>query len=178
MGYQEIDLETWPRKEHYLHFTQQAKCFVSITKDVDVTQLRAAAKTCSRSFYIAFLYVICKVINRHGEFKLAYLPEEEKLAQWERSSPPIWFSTKRTRPLPASGPDGSRTLKRSTAGARKISRRARSTEANGIMHGEPVPDEFRPLMTGQAARAAIATADAATRSLREDRKVKISEITV
>ena len=48
---------------------------------------------------------------------------------------------------------------------------------NGIMHGEPVPDEFRPLMTGQAARAAIATADAATRSLREDRKVKIAEST-
>lgn len=83
MGYQEIDLETWPRKEHYLHFTQQAKCFVSITKDVDVTQLRAAAKTCGRSFYIAFLYVICKVINRHGEFKLAYLPQEEKLVQWD-----------------------------------------------------------------------------------------------
>lgn len=48
---------------------------------------------------------------------------------------------------------------------------------SGIMHGEPVPDEFRPLMTGQAAGPPIATADAATRSLREDRKVKISEIT-
>ena len=48
---------------------------------------------------------------------------------------------------------------------------------NGIMHGEAIPDEFRPLMTGQAARAAIATADAATLSLKEDRKVKVSEIT-
>lgn len=47
---------------------------------------------------------------------------------------------------------------------------------NGIMHGEPVPDEFRPLMTGEAARAAIATADAATLSLRENRKVFISEV--
>lgn len=47
---------------------------------------------------------------------------------------------------------------------------------NGIMHGDPVTDEFRPLLTGEAARAAIATADAATRSLREDRKVKVSEI--
>ena len=37
---------------------------------------------------------------------------------------------------------------------------------NGILHGEPIPEEFKPLMTGQAARAAIATADAATRSLR------------
>lgn len=47
---------------------------------------------------------------------------------------------------------------------------------NGIMHGEPVPDEFRSLMTGEAARAAIATADAATLSLRENRKVRISEV--
>ena len=48
---------------------------------------------------------------------------------------------------------------------------------NGIMHGDPVTDEFRPLLIGEAARAAIAAADAATRSLREDRKVKVSEIT-
>ena len=48
---------------------------------------------------------------------------------------------------------------------------------NGIMHGDPIPEEFKPLMTGEAARAAIATADAATRSRMEDRKVKISEIT-
>ena len=48
---------------------------------------------------------------------------------------------------------------------------------NGVMHGEPIPDEFKPLMTGEAARAAIATADAATLSLREDRKVSVSEVT-
>ncbi len=34
----------------------------------------------------------------------------------------------------------------------------------------------RPLLTGEAARAAIATADACTRSRFEDRKVKLSEI--
>lgn len=47
---------------------------------------------------------------------------------------------------------------------------------NGIMHGEPVTDEFKNLLNGKAARDAIATADAATLSLKEDRKVKISEI--
>lgn len=47
---------------------------------------------------------------------------------------------------------------------------------NGIMHGEEIPDEFRPLMTGEAARASIATADAATLSLRENRKVHVSEV--
>lgn len=45
------------------------------------------------------------------------------------------------------------------------------------MHGAPIPEEFRPLLTGEAARAVIATADAATLSLREDRKVDVSEIT-
>ena len=47
---------------------------------------------------------------------------------------------------------------------------------NGVLHGEPVTDEFRPLMTGKAARDAIATADAATLSLKENRKVDISEV--
>lgn len=47
---------------------------------------------------------------------------------------------------------------------------------NGIMHGEEITDEFRPLMTGEAARASIATADAATLSMRENRKVAIAEV--
>lgn len=47
---------------------------------------------------------------------------------------------------------------------------------NGIMHGEEISDEFRPLMTGEAARSAIATADAATLSLRENRKVAVAEV--
>lgn len=47
---------------------------------------------------------------------------------------------------------------------------------NSVMHGEPISDEFKPLLNGRAARAAIATADAATRSLREGRKVKVEEV--
>ena len=47
---------------------------------------------------------------------------------------------------------------------------------NGVMHGDPIPDEFKPLMTGEAARAAIATADAATLSLRENRKISVEEV--
>lgn len=48
---------------------------------------------------------------------------------------------------------------------------------NGVLHGAPISDEFTPLLNGSAARAAIASADAATLSLKEDRKVKVSEIT-
>ncbi|MFV0363711.1 MAG: Gfo/Idh/MocA family protein [Suipraeoptans sp.] len=47
---------------------------------------------------------------------------------------------------------------------------------NGIMHGTVVNDEFMPLLTGAAARSAIATADALTLSITENRKVKVEEI--
>lgn len=47
---------------------------------------------------------------------------------------------------------------------------------NDILHGKEVDDEFKPLLTGEAARAVIATADALTKSLYENRKVKLSEI--
>lgn len=47
---------------------------------------------------------------------------------------------------------------------------------NEVLHGAEVSEEYRPLMTGEAARAAIATADACTLSLRENRKVKVSEV--
>lgn len=47
---------------------------------------------------------------------------------------------------------------------------------NGLMHGADATDEFRDLLNGKAARAAIATADAATLSLNENRKVLVSEV--
>ncbi|MDO4345567.1 MAG: Gfo/Idh/MocA family oxidoreductase [Eubacteriales bacterium] len=48
---------------------------------------------------------------------------------------------------------------------------------NDIMHGMEPSEEFKPLLTGEAACAAIATADACTISRMENRKVKISEVT-
>lgn len=45
-----------------------------------------------------------------------------------------------------------------------------------IMQGAPVSEEFAKLLTGEAALEAIATADACTQSMFEDRKVKLSEI--
>ncbi|WP_068776591.1 Gfo/Idh/MocA family protein [Paenibacillus sp. FJAT-26967] len=48
---------------------------------------------------------------------------------------------------------------------------------HSIMQGAPVEEEFKPLLDGTAARASIATADALTLSIEEDRKVSVQEIT-
>lgn len=47
---------------------------------------------------------------------------------------------------------------------------------NNVLHGAEIPEEFGPLLTGEAAVNSIAAADACTRSLLEHRKVKIREI--
>ncbi|MEK5333794.1 Gfo/Idh/MocA family protein [Lysinibacillus sp. FSL W8-0992] len=47
---------------------------------------------------------------------------------------------------------------------------------HSIMQGAEVEEEFIPLLDGTAARASIATADALTLSLNEDRKVSVEEI--
>lgn len=47
---------------------------------------------------------------------------------------------------------------------------------NDILHGMQPSEEFIKLLTGEAARAAIATADACTLSVREKRRVELSEI--
>jgi predicted dehydrogenase len=46
-----------------------------------------------------------------------------------------------------------------------------------VLHGGEIEEEFTALFDGTAARAAIATADACTLSLAENRKVRIAEIT-
>ena len=45
-----------------------------------------------------------------------------------------------------------------------------------VMNGKQAPDEYLSLLTGEAAMSAIATADAATLSRNEGRKVKLAEI--
>lgn len=47
---------------------------------------------------------------------------------------------------------------------------------NDLLHGAPITEEFRPLLTGEAARAVIGTADALTLSLKENRKVDVKEV--
>lgn len=48
---------------------------------------------------------------------------------------------------------------------------------DAVLRGQERDEEFRPLLNGSAARAVIATADAATLSLKERRRVRVSEIT-
>ena len=64
-----IDIETWPRREAYEMFRNFGFPYFSITANVDVTALRAAAKEKKTSFTIGLVYVLSRAANAVPAFR-------------------------------------------------------------------------------------------------------------
>ncbi len=69
MAFHPIDLETWPRREYYLHFTNDVRCTYSLTTPLDITPLQG------RRLYPALLWLLTKTVNGLEPFRTAYTPE-------------------------------------------------------------------------------------------------------
>lgn len=65
-----IDLAGWPRAAHYRRFTEESPCAVTMTDDVDVTDLRRSCRAAGRSFYLSVLWLVSAAVNAHEEFRL------------------------------------------------------------------------------------------------------------
>lgn len=87
MHCQEVDMEHWARREHYLHFAKEVNCTCCLTANVDITRLLRRTKAAGLRFYTAFLYCVAKVVNAHDEFKLSYRWQEDKLILWDEVVP-------------------------------------------------------------------------------------------
>ena len=68
--YTKIDLKTYARAEHFLHFMNDAPCTISLADDIDVTALREACRVCGQSFSRTFLYVVSYIVNSRDEFRM------------------------------------------------------------------------------------------------------------
>lgn len=62
-----IDLEHWPRREYFEHYTAHVPCTYAITVQVDVTPIAAHGVR----LYPAMLYALTTIVNRHEEFRTA-----------------------------------------------------------------------------------------------------------
>ena len=69
--FHKIDLKEWPRREVYYYFSQMAPTGYSLTVDVDVTHLCAAAREGNVKFFPAYLWLVTRNLNRQVEFKCA-----------------------------------------------------------------------------------------------------------
>lgn len=65
MAFNLINLETWERKEHYLHFINEVRCTYSTTVNLDITNLKG------HRLYPAMIWLLTQVVNKMPEFRTA-----------------------------------------------------------------------------------------------------------
>ena len=64
-----IDLETWPRREHFRLFTAKDFPYFSLVANVDLTAFYPVVKQRGIAFTIAIAYVIARAANEIPEFR-------------------------------------------------------------------------------------------------------------
>lgn len=64
-----IDLEQWPRKNHFQFFSGLSFPFYNVTSSLEVTRLYAYAKEHRLSFYYSLIYITLTVMNNIPDFR-------------------------------------------------------------------------------------------------------------
>ncbi len=66
---QKLDLENWPRKEHFQFFKQLEEPFFGITTTIDCTKGYEKAKQLETSFFVYYLHKTIVAVNRIESFR-------------------------------------------------------------------------------------------------------------
>ena len=64
MDFERVCLDTWARKEHFLHYFSQVPCTYSLTTKLDITPIM------EEKLYPTMLYLIARAVNRYPEFRM------------------------------------------------------------------------------------------------------------
>ena len=70
-----IDLETWPRREHFDYYRSLLPVGYTVTVRVDVTGFRSMLKDRGLHFYPAFIWCVSHTILSHPAFRMGTDPE-------------------------------------------------------------------------------------------------------
>lgn len=86
MNYTAINLNEWSRGELFQFYIDKMRIVMSLTVDMDVTNLKAYSKKRNMGFYPLMLWVVSKIINSHDEFKYSW-NKDGSLIRWDYISP-------------------------------------------------------------------------------------------
>jgi len=64
-----LDLENWPRKEHFLFFKEMDEPFFGITTTIDCTKAYKTAKQLGTSFFVYYLHKTIVAVNAIESFR-------------------------------------------------------------------------------------------------------------
>ncbi|EOE7172314.1 CatA-like O-acetyltransferase [Clostridioides difficile] len=84
--YTKIDLEKWNRGKLFQSYIDDMRIVMSLTVDIDVTNLIKFSKSHDLKFYPAMIWVVSKVVNEHDEFKYSW-DNKGNLIKWDYISP-------------------------------------------------------------------------------------------
>lgn|SRR5574344_180102 len=87
MKYEIIDKETYYRRDIFRHYSEDCKCSISMTARIDVSSLVAYSSKAGSSFYINFLYLLCKALNSRAEYRMDYLEKTGELICYDKINP-------------------------------------------------------------------------------------------
>lgn len=71
MAFEKIDMEKWPRRDHYRYYTQNIPTSYQVNVMLDVTALRKRCHKKDIRFYPAMIYAIMWGINANENFRMA-----------------------------------------------------------------------------------------------------------
>lgn len=84
--YTKIDLGKWNRGKLFQSYIDDMRIVMSLTVDIDVTNLIEFSKSHDLKFYPAMIWVVSKVVNEHDEFKYSW-DNKGNLIKWDYISP-------------------------------------------------------------------------------------------
>ena len=84
--YKKVDLETWPRREHYRYYTQALKVEFNLTAPVEVGSLLDFCHAHGYKFYAAAIYCVTRTLNRIENFRM-FKDADGALCVWDKIVP-------------------------------------------------------------------------------------------
>ena len=85
-SYRKLDLNTWPRREHYTYYKNVLPCGYSMTARLDVTEVLRYARARRLKFFGCFLYAASRTVNEMDAMRMMTDPEGNP-GVWERVHP-------------------------------------------------------------------------------------------
>ena len=91
-----IDMETWPRREHFAAFANVLKCMIHTTVRLDVTNLYDWCKRTGHRVFPSTVVLVAEAANRVPEFRSVVA--DGKVGRWNYVSPvySIWHDDTET----------------------------------------------------------------------------------
>lgn len=65
-----IDMESWPRRDHFHYYRTELPCSYCLTIRLDVTRFLSMLKKRSLRFYPSFIYCVSRLIEEIKEFRM------------------------------------------------------------------------------------------------------------